>query len=172
MARLLTLAGLGLGLSMLAGSWAELLQIAGVPVDIIILAAVALALIDESTTPILFAVYCGLLVDLAYSTIVGLGALATTAAVAAVFFLIRRADHINVLIVMAAGGGAYLIKNLILAIFITASGTAAVGGGVFMHMVLPGTGLAAALVIPAYWLMTRLMRLRFMKKRRILVDEF
>ena len=172
MRRVLVLGLLGLGIVLISGSWAQLLMIGAAPVDLVMLAVVAFAVIDSSQSPILFAAYTGLLVDIMYSTTVGLGALATTGACAVVFFAVRRADHIHLLIVIAAGAAGYLIKNLILAIYIYASGMAPVSASVFTTAILPGTGIAAGLIIPAYWLMTRLMRLRFMRRRRILVDEF
>lgn len=170
--RILVLGVLGLVTALFAGSWAQVLQIGGIPIDIVLLVIVALALLDSSTTPIIFAAYVGLLVDASYSTVVGCGALACTATAAVIFFIAQKAERINLLIVVLAGGGAYLLKNAIIAIVIYVKGIEALRFGILLSSILPGAGIAAALMIPAYWLMSRLMRLRFMRKRRILVDDF
>lgn len=170
--RIVVLAVLGLGTALFAGSWAQVLQIAGIPVDIVLLVVVAIALIDTSTTPVVFAAYVGILVDAAYSTVVGCGALACTATAAVIFFIAQKADRINLLMVLLAGGGAYLLKNAVMAIIIYAKGIEALSFQILIRSILPGAGISAALIIPTYWLMSRLMHARFMRKRRVLVDDF
>lgn len=171
--RTLVFIALGAGSALLSGSWAQVLQVAGVPVDLVLLVFVCLGLIDRSVAPVVFAACTGLFVDIAYSTVIGCSALADTVTAALIFFMAQRADRINLLMVVGAGGAAYLIKNLIIALILYAKGISGLHvGPLMLRYVLPGALLSAALIIPAYALLLRLMRCRFMRARRVIVDEY
>lgn len=170
--RLLVLAAIGFFGVVLAGSCAPLLEIAGIPIDLVLLLIVPLALLERSGTAVVFAAAAGFLQDLMYSTVMGMSSLCYTLVAALIYFLSLRSDRLNFLMVFGAGIGAYLLKNLLMAVVVSAIG---VHGYNFMQLmvrsVLPGALIAGALGLPVYWLFSKLMRCRFMRKRRIYADE-
>lgn len=170
--RFLVLAAMGFLSVVFAGSFAQVLQIAGIPIDLMLLIIVPLALMDRSTMPILFAAFTGLFCDLLYSTVIGMTALAYTAAAAVVFFVCQKADRINFFMVLGAGIGAYLIADIVMGIVAYSMGVQVSDPlQLFGRFIIPGALIEGGLVIPAYWLISKLMRCRFMRKRRIYADE-
>lgn len=171
--RFLVLAVLGFLGAVLAGSCAPLLEIGGIPIDLVLLIIVPLALLERSGgTPVVLAAAIGFLIDLMYSTVMGMSMLCYTMVAALVYFVSHRADRLNFLMVFGAGIGAYLLKDLLMAAVVTAIG---VHDFDFVQLlgrfILPGALIEGFLVLPAYWLFTKLMRCRFMRRRRIYADE-
>lgn len=170
--RFLVLAALGFLGVILAGSCAPLLEVGGIPIDLLLLIIVPLALLERSGAPIVLAAAAGFLLDLMYSTVMGMSSLCYTLVAALIYFLSRRADRLNFLMVLGAGIGAYLLKDLVMAGVATAIGA---GDFDFVHMlgrfILPGALMEGLLILPAYWLFSKLMRCRFMRRRRIYADE-
>lgn len=171
--RTAVLVAIGLLASILAGTWAQILEIAGIQVDIILLLIVSFALTDRTSMPMVFAACTGLVVDILYSTILGYTALAYTATAAAVFFAAQRAERINLAMVVAAGALAYCLKNVVIAITLRVLEVPEVDlATLFLRYILPGAGITALLIIPSYWLLSKLLRQPFMRARRKLADEF
>lgn len=170
--RFLVLAALGFLGVLLSGSCAPLLEVAGIFIDPVLLIIVPLALLDRSGTPVILAAAMGFLLDLMYSAGMGMSMLCYTLTAALIYFLSRRADRLNFFMVFGAGIGAYLIKDVLMAGVVAAIGVHVNGlGQLFGRFVLPGALIEGILVLPAYWLFSKLMRCRFMRKRRIYADE-
>lgn len=156
----------------LSGSCAPLLEIGSIAVDLLLLMIVPLALLERSAMPILFAALTGFVLDMMYSTIIGMSSLAYTLTAAVIYFLCRRAPRLNFFMVFGAGIGAALLKELIMAAVVTAAGVQGINFiQLLMRIILPGALLTGVLVIPSYWLFIRLMRCRFMRRRRVYADE-
>ena len=170
--RFLVLTALGLVGVLFAGSCAPILEIAGIPVDPILLIIVPLAQLDRSGLPIILAAAMGFLLDLMYSTVMGMSMLCYTLTAALVYFASRRAERLNFLMVFGAAAGAYLLKDLIMTAVVVAVG---VHGFDFVQLlvrfILPGALIQGLFGLVTYWLFTKLMRLRFMRRRRIYADE-
>ncbi|MBD5558939.1 MAG: rod shape-determining protein MreD [Clostridia bacterium] len=156
----------------LAGSCAPLLEIAGIPVDLPLLILVPLAMLERTGSPVILAAASGFLLDLMYSTVMGMSMLCYTLAAALIFFLCRRADRLNFFMVFGAGIGAYLLKDLVMAGIVTALGVHDFQLVQMMaRFILPGALIEGVLGLLTYWLFTKLMRCRFMRRRRIYADE-
>lgn len=170
--RALVLILLGFFGVVLSGSCAPLFEIAGIPIDLLLLLIVPLALLERSSMPILFAALTGFLVDAMYSLVIGISPLAYALTAAVIYFLNRRAARLNFFMVFGAGIGAALLKELITAAVVVTIGVEDID---FMHLavrfLIPYALLTGILVLPAYWLFSRLMGCRFMRRRRIYADE-
>lgn len=170
--RTLVLVLLGFFGVILSGSCAQILEIAGIPVDLLLLMIVPLALLERSAMPILFAALSGLVLDMMYATIIGMSSLAYTLTAAVIYFLSRWAARLNFFMVFGAGIGASLLKELIMGAVVMAVGVENINLlQLIARFIGPGALIAGILVIPAYWLFSRLMRCRFMRRRRIYADE-
>lgn len=171
--RTVVLAAIGILASILAGSWAQILEIAGIQVDIILLIMVSFALADRTVMPVVFAACTGLFLDILYSTVIGCTALAYTLAAAAIYFAAQRAERINLLMVLSAGAAAYVLKNIVIAVVLRTLDVPVPDlPTLFIRYILPGAGMTALFMIPAYWLLSKLLRQRFMRIRRKMADEF
>ena len=160
---------------LVSGSILSGLTIVGVQVDLVLLIALAFALSEKTSMPIIWAAATGIFMDILYSMVWGTYALSYTVAVVVIMLVSHKIEKFNLLFVFLAGTGGFLIKELLMAAMAAGQG-ANVGApitSIFATQILPGAFLCGALLLPAYWLISRLARREWMRPRPSYnMDEF
>ncbi len=164
--RYIVLAIMGAMGAVLSGSFVTGLNIAGIHVDIVLLMVVAVALVDKTSMPIIFAAATGLFMDILYSTVLGMYGLSYTLVAALVVILFRKVARFNLLSLFLAGAGGYLLKEIITGVLVYILGGRFNMVSMMLRYVLPETLLNGALLLAVYWLVSRLFAQSFMKPRR------
>lgn len=146
-----------------AGSVFSGLNIAGVQVDVVLLIMLALALVDKTSAPIVYAAATGLFMDIMYSTVLGVYALSYTLAVTVVYVIIRKREKFNIWQIFLIGALGYLIKETVMAFLVYLLGARFSFSAIFMRYMLPTAALTGILLIPAYLIMSRIYRIGWMR---------
>lgn len=147
----------------------------GLQIDIVFLIVMSLVLVEKSVMPIVFAAVTGLLMDMTYSTQLGMYALSYTAAAAVGLFVFRKMEKFNLLHLFTIGAVGYIFKELMMAFIVFSQGARDINLGMIMVKgILPSAALNGALLLVAYLLVSRLYRNAWMRPRAAAhyLDEF
>lgn len=169
--RYVVLVLLGIFSVLLNGSLFSNITVMGIQVDLLLLVILAIALSEKSAMPVIFAAAAGLLMDIMYSTMLGVYALSYTVVACAALMLFANFKRMNVLTVFLTGFGGYLMKETILAVIVYILGSRFGVVQMYVRYILPGALLAGGLLIAAYWLISKLMQLGWMRPRRRLSGD-
>ncbi|WP_082903269.1 rod shape-determining protein MreD [Christensenella timonensis] len=152
---------------LLSGSLLRDISVADIPlqIDLILLMALSFAVAEKSSMPIIFAAASGLLMDIMYSTIWGTYALCYTVTTALVVMFFRKAGRFNVLYLFVVGAGGYIIKELLMALLVFIQSARFSMPVMLVYNILPSAILTGGLMFIAYWLISRLMKLGWMRPR-------
>ena len=138
----------------------------GIEVDVLTPVIAMVALFGGLTVGMTSAVLCGLGLDLLFSHAIGYYSF-PLALVALVCGLLQRSHvHESLLVAPIAGGGGYLLKELISLVAALLMSHAVGAGYTLYRYVLPGTLIAAVLTTVLFIGMIYLHRLRFMQPSR------
>ena len=164
--RYIVLILLSIGGAVLSGAVGADPGIMGLQIDIALLIILSAALLEKTSMPILFAAVTGLLMDILFSTLLGVYAISYTVAAVVMLYAFRNRARINVLMILAAGAGGYLIKELVMALIVYALGVRFSLLPMMARYILPAAALNAALLLVAYLLLSRVFQSRWMKPRQ------
>ena len=138
----------------------------GIQVDIVLLIVLALVLVEKSITPIIFAAAAGLLMDMMFSTTLGMYALSYTIAAAVASIAAHSMEKFNSLHIFIVGAGGYMIKELVMALIVFAQGARQFDlGAIFLRDMLPSAAFSGALLLLVYLLVSLLYRNTWMRPR-------
>lgn len=165
--RYVMLALLGVVSVVLQGSFVAGLNIAGIQVDIVLLIIVALALAEKTSMPVIFAALTGFFTDLLYTTYLGPYAISYTLVAIAVLMVFKNRERVNPFLAFLAGGGGYLLKEIVMGMLIYALGARFSFMSMLARYILPAALLAGGLEIVAYLLVAALMNRSWMKPRAL-----
>jgi len=161
--RYVVLAALGVLGVILNGSFFSALPTGGLQVDVALALSIALALRDKSSAPIIFAAASGLLLDLLYSPVLGVGAMSFTIVTALTMFLSRDKKKRNPLWVFAYGAGGYALKGVATILILAAMGFRLQFGQLFAGSVLPSAVLAGLVTYLPWMLFGALYKKNWMR---------
>ncbi|MEG1158358.1 MAG: rod shape-determining protein MreD, partial [Christensenellaceae bacterium] len=94
---------LGAGSVILSGSLMSGLNIAGIQVDLVLMIILSLALLEKTSMPIIFAAAAGLLMDILFSTVLGVYAIGYTAVALLVCAFFKNSSKFNILFLFIVG---------------------------------------------------------------------
>lgn len=147
----------------------------GIQVDIVLLMVLSLVLVEKSAMPVIFAAVTGLLMDMTYSTVLGMYAVSYAAAAAVGLLVLRKMKKFNPLHLFGIGVVGYIFKELMMAFIVFAQGARNFDmGPIMLRGVLPSAAVNGALLLVAYLLISRLYRNAWMRPRALAhhMDEF
>lgn len=147
----------------------------GIQIDIVLLMVLSLVLVEKSAMPVVFAAVTGLLMDMTYSTQLGMYALSYAVAAAVGLFVFRKMEKFNLLHLFAIGAVGYMLKEFMMALIVFAQGARNFDLGLIMaRAMLPSAAVNGALLLVAYLLISRLYRNAWMRPRASAhhMDEF
>ena len=137
----------------------------GIQIDLVLLLVLALVLVEKNLTPIIFAAAAGLLMDMMFSTTLGMYALSYTVAAAA-SIVAHRMEKFNSLHIFLIGVGGYVVKELVMALIVFAQGARQFDlGAIFLRDMLPSAAFCGGLLLLAYLLVSLLYRKAWMRPR-------
>lgn len=139
----------------------------GIQIDLVLLFALALVFLEKnSITPILFAALTGLLLDILFSTTLGMYALSYTVAAAAASFAVHKLEKINFLHIFVIGVGGYIVKELMMALIVFAQGARQFDmGTILLRDTLPSAAANGVLLLLVYLLISILYQNAWMRPR-------
>lgn len=138
----------------------------GIQIAPMLLLALALVLVEKNITPIIFAMATGLLMDMMFSTTLGMYALSYTVAAAVASIVAHRMEKFNSFHIFLIGVGGYIVKELVMALIVFAQGARQFDlGAIFLRDMLPSAAFAGALLLLVYLLVSLLYRNTWMRPR-------
>ena len=138
----------------------------GIEIDLVLLLVLALVLVEKNLTPIIFAAAAGLLMDMMFSTTLGMYALSYTVAAAAASIVAHRMEKFNSLHIFLIGVGGYVVKELVMALIVFAQGARQFDlGAIFLRDMLPSAAFCGGLLLLANLLVSLLYRKAWMRPR-------
>jgi len=146
--------------SLLAG-----VTVMGLQIDVLLLIILALVLSEKTSMPILFAAASGLFMDIMYSTAFGFYAISYTVVAGLAVTVFMKFKRISIITVFLVGGCGYILKETVSAIIIYIMGQRFGITHMYLRYILPGALLTGVLLISAYWLISKLMKLSWMRPR-------
>lgn len=136
-------------------------------VDVILLMMIAFVFLDKTSMPIIFGAASGVLVDMLYSSTIGITALAYTLTAALALIFTARLKRPNPLWVFVFGAAGMLLKELIVMIIIAAMGVSGGFGKVLVLQTLPSALLAGGLVYIPWFFFQKLYKKNWMRPREV-----
>ncbi|MEG0835246.1 MAG: rod shape-determining protein MreD [Christensenellaceae bacterium] len=162
---------LGAGSVILSGSLMSGLNIAGIQVDLVLMIILSLALLEKTSMPIIFAAAAGLLMDILFSTVLGVYAIGYTAVALLVCAFFKNSSKFNILFLFIVGAGGYIIKELITALIVfilnIGSGTSFNLFSMMTGYILPAALLNGALMFVVYFIMSKIYSNNWMRPKRM-----
>lgn len=138
----------------------------GIQIDLVMLFTLGLVLVEKNIAPIVFAALTGLLMDILFSTTLGIYALSYTVAAAAASVAVHRLEKFNFLHIFAVGMGGYIVKELMMALIVFAQGARQFEmGTILLKDTLPSAAVCGALLLLVYLLISLLYRNAWMRPR-------
>lgn len=161
--RYIILALLAIFSVILNGSFFSTLPFFGIEADILILAVLALSLVERSVMPIIFALLAGILTDVLYSPIFGFFTLAYTLTAGVACTVLSRFERINLITILTTGASGALLFETVCTLEAYLSGADFSFQALLKEHILPQVIFTAAALLAAYWLISKLMRPAYMK---------
>ncbi|MGI6152533.1 MAG: rod shape-determining protein MreD [Christensenellaceae bacterium] len=168
--RYVVLVLLGAVSALLSGTVLTANNTGGLHIDIVFLLAGSLMLREKSAMPIVFAALSGLLLDIFYSTVLGVYALSYTVSIAAIYIAIRNRKRPGLPEALITGAGGYAIRELMVGLIVYILGARFELGYMMIRYILPSMLVNAGLMMLFYWLMGKLLKNNWMRPR-VVYDE-
>ncbi|MEG0257434.1 MAG: rod shape-determining protein MreD [Christensenella sp.] len=152
--------------TILSGSVFSNINLWGLQIDIVLIMILALVLTEKTAMPVIFAAVTGLLMDITYSTVLGMYAVSYTVAAAVAFMVLRKTEKQTILHLFFVGVGGYIIKESVMAFIVFAQGARNFDFfAILARYILPSAALCGGLLILAYFLISRLYKNAWMRPR-------
>lgn len=163
---------LGIASIVLPGSVFNFANIGGIIPDILLVTALSIVFLEKTGAGIVYAASAGILYDVMFSSYIGLNAFAYVLVAAVAYAILRSMARAKPLYLAIAGFCAYVAKEFILAFVIFLLG----GNYDFLYMlvryILPGALVAAALMIPIYYLIRLFYIMNWMTPTKSSYEDF
>jgi len=141
------------------GAVFPVINIAGLAPDIIVCTMVSVAILEKRMTGAVIGLICGLTLDLLFSGAIGFYALPYLITGAILYAVVRAFPAIDrFFLPMAIAGGAYLLREMLSALFTYMLGSTFSLGHMLIRYILPEMLITAVFMLPIHLLLSRIYR--------------
>lgn len=160
--RYIVLVAISLLSVLLTGGVFAQLPIIGANLDIVLAAMIAMEAAEGGITPVIYFSVASISLDVLIGSTIGMYSFPCAVAGIAAYFVFTKFKGMKFTTILAVGGGAWVIKEILMSIMTLFMGYSFDFTSILVRSILPGIPLQAAITFGIYCLMALLYRRPFM----------